>query len=129
MKHSGAAVMALAALGLAGIVAGCSAGRAGSIREPDAGRKAQAVREQGAPVKASASAKEEGMKSIGSATMKQDGTIVLELRAIGPGGERGDGLLTYPPDHPAYKEVLDHLGGLKPGESKPVPPWPDDPAE
>lgn len=23
--------------------------------------------------------------------------------------------------------ILDHLGGLKPGERKPVPPFPDDP--
>jgi hypothetical protein len=37
----------------------------------------------------------------------------------------GDGLLTDPPDHPQYQAVLAHLEGLVPGESKPVPPWPE----
>lgn len=64
--------------------------------------------------------------SIGSATMEHDGTIVLRLRAASDDGDTiGDGLLTYAPDHRDYKEVLRHLGGLEPGESKPVAPWPD----
>jgi hypothetical protein len=61
---------------------------------------------------------------IGVATMKPDGTILLQLRAEGPGGIRGDALRVYPPTHPRYEKVLKHLGGLAPGESKPVPPWP-----
>jgi hypothetical protein len=60
---------------------------------------------------------------IGTATMRADGTIVLDLRAEGPGGAVGQGRLTYPPDHPQYAAVLRHLGGLRPGETKPVPPW------
>lgn len=36
----------------------------------------------------------------------------------------GDALLTYPPDHKDYAMILKHLGGIKPGESKPVPPFP-----
>lgn len=60
---------------------------------------------------------------IGTATMKADGTIILMLRAEGPGAI-GDAMITYPPSHKDYKDVLQHLGGLKPGESKPVPPWP-----
>jgi hypothetical protein len=64
---------------------------------------------------------------IGTATMKPDGTILLQLRAEGPGGIRGDALCIYPPTHPSYGEILKHLGGLVPGESKPVPPWPDKP--
>jgi hypothetical protein len=63
-------------------------------------------------------------ESIGVATMEPDGTIVLMLRAEAP-GIVGDGRLTYPPSHKDYGEVMKHLGGLKPGESKPVPPWPD----
>ena len=63
--------------------------------------------------------------SIGSATMEQDGTIVLMLRAEGPGGTVGDAMFRYPKTHPDYQKTLDHLGGLKPGESKPVPPWPE----
>jgi hypothetical protein len=62
--------------------------------------------------------------SIGSATMLPDGTIVLQLRASGPGGTVGDGRFAYPPNHPDYAMVLRHLGGIRPGETKPVPPFP-----
>ena len=64
--------------------------------------------------------------SIGTATMTADGTIVLMLRAEGPGGLIGDGQLRYPKNHPEYRKILAHIGDLKPGESKPVAPWPDD---
>jgi hypothetical protein len=64
-------------------------------------------------------------QSIGSAHMDPDGTIVLLLRAEGPGNVHGDARLVYPPGHKDYRMVLDHAGGLKPGETKPVPPWPD----
>lgn len=37
----------------------------------------------------------------------------------------GDALIMYKPDDPKYKETLEHLGGLKIGEEKPVPPWPE----
>jgi hypothetical protein len=66
-------------------------------------------------------AKEEA--SIGSARMEKDGTIVLQLRAESPGGQRGDALLRYPPNHQQYKKILRHLGGLKKGQEKSVPPW------
>ena len=62
--------------------------------------------------------------SIGVATMEKDGTVVLQLRAEGPGGILGDGLLRYPPDHPDYTKILDHIGGLTKGQAKKVPPWP-----
>jgi len=65
------------------------------------------------------------LESIGMATMQGDGVIVLYLRATGPGGIVGDGQVTYFPTDPRYQEVLAHLGGLKPGESKAVPPWSD----
>lgn len=60
--------------------------------------------------------------SIGMATMKEDGTIVLNLRAEGP-GILGDAQFVYPPSHPEYEKIRSHLGGLKPGEQKQVPPW------
>lgn len=66
---------------------------------------------------------EEAPAAIGVATMLPDGTIVLELRATGAGGTVGHGRLTYPPQHPDHAMVLRHLGGLRPGETKPVPPW------
>jgi hypothetical protein len=65
------------------------------------------------------------LASVGSASMEEDGTIVLRLAVTGPEGEVGDGLLRYAPTHPKYAEVLRHLGGLKKGETKPVPPWPE----
>jgi hypothetical protein len=63
--------------------------------------------------------------SIGVATMTPDGTISLQLRAEGAGGTVGDGVLTYKRGNPQYSEVLHHLGGLKAGQTKPVPPWKD----
>ena len=64
-------------------------------------------------------------EGIGVATMMPDGTIVLRLRATGPGGMVGDGVLTYPPSDSHYAEILQHLGGMNPGETKSVRPWPD----
>ncbi len=63
--------------------------------------------------------------SIGQATMKEDRTIVLQLRAEAGDGTVGDALFTYSPTDKDYKMVLDHLGGLEPGQEKPVPPWPE----
>jgi len=68
--------------------------------------------------------KEQERQSIGSATMLPNGTIVLLLSAAGPGGEIGDARYEYPPDHPRYAEILKHVGPLRPGENKPVAPWP-----
>lgn len=63
--------------------------------------------------------------SIGAATMTADGTIRLQLRAEGKNGEIGDAVITYRRGDPMYDDVLRHIGGIKPGEDKPVPPWPD----
>lgn len=62
-------------------------------------------------------------ESIGRATMGEDGTIILDLRAEGPDGQIGIGRLVYPTSHPQYNEILKHLGGLKPNENKPVSPF------
>ncbi|MCW5746430.1 MAG: hypothetical protein KIT36_09550 [Alphaproteobacteria bacterium] len=72
-----------------------------------------------------APAQPEAAPSIGVAQMRADGTVVLYLRATGAGGSVGHAVLEYPPAHPQYHDVLRHLGGLQPGEVKPVPPWPD----
>lgn len=62
---------------------------------------------------------------IGTATMQPDGTIILDLRAGGgAGGPVGDARIAYPPSHPEYQAILRHLGGLRPGETKPVRPFP-----
>lgn len=64
-----------------------------------------------------------GTESIGLARMLEDGTVVLDLRAEDEAGHRGTGQLRYGREHPNYEEILAHLGGLTPGETKPVPPW------
>jgi hypothetical protein len=63
--------------------------------------------------------------AIGTATMSDDGTLILDLRAEGAGGRVGWGRLIYPPDHAQYAEILRHVGTIKPGDRKLVPPWPD----
>lgn len=63
------------------------------------------------------------LESIGSAWMDEDGTITLMLRAEGP-GITGDAVFTYRKDHSRYQSIIEHLGGLVPGENKSVPPWP-----
>ena len=63
---------------------------------------------------------------IGDAWMREDGTIVLYLRAEDSAtGAIGHSLQTYAATHPDYCDILTHLGGLRPGEKKGVPPWSD----
>jgi hypothetical protein len=110
---------------------GCG-GKDGETSDPNVDQVAEAEPEKPAevePEKPAEAEPEKAAESIGSARMKEDGTLVLMLRAEGSGGIKGDALIAYKPDDPKYKETLDHLGGLKPGEEKPVPPWPDEPAE
>jgi hypothetical protein len=60
-------------------------------------------------------------KVIGQAAMLEDGTIVLDLRMEDQkSGAIGDARLRYRRGDPDYQPTLDHLGGLKPGEIKPV---------
>jgi len=61
-------------------------------------------------------------RSIGIATMMSDGAIVLDLRA-NEGGRHAATRVTYTREHPSYAEVLKHLGDMKPGDTRPVPPW------
>jgi hypothetical protein len=59
---------------------------------------------------------------IGDATMQDDGTIVVNLRRTAD-GINVSGIVRYRVDDPHYKEVLEHIGGMKPGETKLVPAW------
>ena len=63
--------------------------------------------------------------TIGSAWMDENGTITLRLRLEGP-GVIGDSVITYDPSDEGYDTVINHLGGLRCGETKPVPAWPAD---
>jgi hypothetical protein len=66
-------------------------------------------------------------RPIGSARMEPDGTLVLDLYAETPDGKsRGMAQLRKKPGEADYDKWLKHLGGMKPGEQKLVPPWPDE---
>lgn len=60
--------------------------------------------------------------SIGVATMTPDGEITLRIRSLPP-GPIAEGTLRYKSDDPKYQEIKAHLGGIAPGETKPVRPW------
>jgi hypothetical protein len=60
--------------------------------------------------------------SVGRAKMSADGTITLQLRSLWP-NPIAESQLVYAPDDPQYDEIKHHLGGIAPGESKPVPPF------
>jgi len=69
------------------------------------------------------------VSSIGTARMLADRTIELDLSkephigvARSP-GELGYGQVDIETTNPHYGELLQHLGGLRPGEEKPVAPW------
>ena len=60
-------------------------------------------------------------KTIGQAAMRDDGTIVMDLRMEDEKtGALGDLRLLYKPGEAEYQNILNRLGGLKPGEIKPV---------
>ena len=59
---------------------------------------------------------------IGDATMAADGTITINLRRTAD-GMNVSGVVKYPVNDPHYRDVLDHIGGMKPGETKLVPAW------
>lgn len=61
--------------------------------------------------------------SIGTASMSPAGAVTLQLRADSDGA-LGDALLEYLPDDPDYDAIIRHLDGIRPGEQKPVPPFP-----
>jgi hypothetical protein len=64
----------------------------------------------------------ESVESIGVAHMAADGEITLRIRSLPP-GPIGEALLHYAPDNPQYAAIKEHLGGIAPGEYKPVRPW------
>jgi hypothetical protein len=64
------------------------------------------------------------MPFVGMAEMLEDGTIALHLRATSDGKPATD-TLTYKVSDRAYDDILRHLGGLRPGETKPFRPWRD----
>jgi hypothetical protein len=72
-----------------------------------------------APVEAQSAPR---VQFIGMASMSDDGTVTLRLTRTSD-GKPADAIIIYKAGDPRYDEILRHLGGLKPGQIKPVPPW------
>jgi hypothetical protein len=64
------------------------------------------------------------MPYLGTAAMSDDGTLSLHLRATSDGKPASD-TLTYKVTDRAYDNILRHLGGLNPGDTKEFRPWKD----
>lgn len=67
----------------------------------------------------------EAPASVGSATMDKDRTLRLMLRTETADGMVGEMTMVVPPDDPRYAGYVAHLGGMKPGDAKPIPPFPE----
>ena len=81
--------------------------------------------EEGSSIK-SESGDQKAEDIIGTATMRSDRTIELRLwTGHGTGGPKGQTMKTCSPGHPDYDDIIDHVGGLRPGETKNVPSWTD----
>ncbi len=63
-------------------------------------------------------------KYIGTATMRPDETVIIRLYLEDGSGAVGQGEVSYPPGHAKYRQVLTHIGEIKPGETRLVPEWP-----
>lgn len=63
----------------------------------------------------------EAIDSVGSAKMSEDGTITLRLYTLWP-QPFAETQHVYAPDDTQYGLIKRHLGGISPGQTKPVPP-------
>ncbi len=63
----------------------------------------------------------EAIDSVGTARMRENGTITLRLHTLWP-QPFAESLHVYAPNDPQYGFIERHLGGISPGETKPVPP-------
>jgi hypothetical protein len=61
---------------------------------------------------------------VGSAYMQDDGTLEMSLRTETRDGTIGEAFLVIAPADERYRSMVAHLGGIKPGEGKPIPPFP-----
>jgi hypothetical protein len=60
---------------------------------------------------------------IGEVTMLPDGSLSVKLKSDGPPQRGEGGAAVFKPENPRYKEILAHVGDMKPGERKPITPW------
>jgi hypothetical protein len=75
-------------------------------------------------IKPSPSDARPSMPFTGTATMQDDGSLTLHLRLTSDGKEIDD-TLSYKTTDRGYDDVLRHLGGLTPGDTKNFRPWKD----
>jgi len=62
--------------------------------------------------------------TVGSAYMRDDGTLEMSLRAVASDGTIGEALMIVAPTDSRHAEMVKHLGGIAPGEGRPIPPFP-----
>ena len=62
--------------------------------------------------------------TIGIASMSADRMITVMLRAENGKSVVGDAAFFMNPGHKDYEKTIQHVGGLKPGQTKPYPAWP-----
>jgi hypothetical protein len=64
------------------------------------------------------------MPYAGTAVMQDDGTLTLRLRPTRDGKAVSD-TIVYKVSDRAYDNVLRHLGGMSPGDTRQFRPWKD----
>lgn len=62
--------------------------------------------------------------SVGSASMLADGTLELRFRTETDAGAIGEALTIVKRGDKHYDAIVMHLGGIEPGQGKPIPPFP-----
>jgi len=78
----------------------------------------------GDDAKPSPSVARPSMPYAGTATMQDDGSLTLHLRQT-EDGKTIDDTLIYKTTDRGFDDVLRHLGGLNPGDTKNFRPWKD----
>jgi hypothetical protein len=78
----------------------------------------------GDDAKPSPSVARPSMPYAGTATMQEDGSLTLHLRQT-EDGKTIDDTLIYKTTDRGFDDVLRHLGGLGPGDTKNFRPWKD----
>jgi hypothetical protein len=62
--------------------------------------------------------------NVGTANMDAAGIVYLRLRSVDH-GMVAEAMKVVKPTDSDYADIVKHLGGIKPGESKPIPPFPE----
>ena len=61
---------------------------------------------------------------VGTARMAENGTITIDIASRERSGPIAHGHFIYLPTDPQYGAIMEHVGSLRPGEAKSIPPWP-----